>query len=188
MDMQTTAAPDALSGDRAVRDGPCSTSGDGHSLYWELCGNPDGKPVVFLHGGPGGARAPPRRLFDPDKYRIVLFDQRGCGKSSPSAELDDNTTWDLVADIEKLRTGRASTNGRCSAAAGARPSRSPTRRRIPSARPSSCCAASSCDQYELEWFYRRAARRALSRQVGRFRRAHSRRGARRPDRPPIASG
>jgi proline iminopeptidase len=78
--------------------------GDGHSLYWELCGNPDGKPVVFLHGGPGGASSPDhRRQFDPDKYKILVFDQRGCGKSTPFASLENNTTWDLVEDIEKLR-------------------------------------------------------------------------------------
>ena len=79
--------------------------GDGHSLYWELCGNADGKPVVFLHGGPGGASSPDhRRQFNPDKYKILVFDQRGCGKSEPFASLDNNTTWDLVEDIEKLRT------------------------------------------------------------------------------------
>lgn len=79
--------------------------GDGHSLYWELSGNPEGKPVVFLHGGPGGASSPDhRRQFDPDKYKILVFDQRGCGKSTPFASLDNNTTWDLVEDIEKLRT------------------------------------------------------------------------------------
>jgi proline iminopeptidase len=79
--------------------------GDGHSLYWELCGNPDGKPVVFLHGGPGGASSPDhRRQFNPEKYKILVFDQRGCGKSTPFASLENNTTWDLVEDIEKLRT------------------------------------------------------------------------------------
>ena len=79
--------------------------GDGHSLYWELCGNPDGKPVVFLHGGPGGGSSPDhRRQFNPDKYKILVFDQRGCGKSTPYASLEANTTWDLVEDIEKLRT------------------------------------------------------------------------------------
>src|SRR4029079_14311557 len=78
--------------------------GDGHSLYWELCGNPDGKPVVFLHGGPGGGSSPDhRRQFNPDKYKILVFDQRGCGKSTPYASLEANTTWDLVGDIEKLR-------------------------------------------------------------------------------------
>ena len=75
-----------------------------HTLYYEQCGNPNGKPAVFLHGGPGGGvNAKCRRFFDPKVYRIVLFDQRGCGKSTPHAELTDNTTWDVVADIERLR-------------------------------------------------------------------------------------
>lgn len=75
-----------------------------HTLYYEQCGNPNGKPVVFLHGGPGGGtNAKCRRFFDPTVYRIMLFDQRGCGKSTPHAELIDNTTWDLVADIERVR-------------------------------------------------------------------------------------
>ncbi|WP_114946947.1 prolyl aminopeptidase [Microvirga calopogonii] len=78
--------------------------GDGHWVYWEMCGNPQGKPVVFLHGGPGGGCTPTqRRLFDPEKYRILLFDQRGCGRSTPYASLEANTTWHLVADIERLR-------------------------------------------------------------------------------------
>src|SRR5882724_13028563 len=75
-----------------------------HSLYFEESGNPEGKPVVFLHGGPGGGTSPKqRRFFDPERYRIVLFDQRGCGKSKPHASLVDNTTWHLVSDIEALR-------------------------------------------------------------------------------------
>jgi proline iminopeptidase len=75
-----------------------------HRIYYEQCGNPGGKPVVFLHGGPGaGCNAKSRRFFDPRHYRIVLFDQRGCGRSTPHAELTDNTTWHLVADIERLR-------------------------------------------------------------------------------------
>jgi proline iminopeptidase len=75
-----------------------------HTIYYEQCGNPRGKPVVFLHGGPGaGCNPKSRRFFDPQHYRIVLFDQRGCGRSTPHAELTDNTTWDLVADIERLR-------------------------------------------------------------------------------------
>lgn len=75
-----------------------------HELYVEESGNPDGKPVVFVHGGPGGGTEPwQRTFFDPQKYRIVLFDQRGCGKSTPHAELQDNTTWDLVADMEQIR-------------------------------------------------------------------------------------
>ena len=76
----------------------------GHDLYFEQSGNPRGKPVVFLHGGPGGGTDPKhRRFFDPERYRIILFDQRGCGQSEPFASLQDNTTWDLVADIERLR-------------------------------------------------------------------------------------
>jgi len=75
-----------------------------HSVYYEQCGNPSGKPVVFLHGGPGAGCSPKaRRFFDPQSYRIILFDQRGCGRSKPHAELTDNTTWSLVADIERLR-------------------------------------------------------------------------------------
>ncbi|HEX4473649.1 MAG TPA: prolyl aminopeptidase [Polyangiaceae bacterium] len=77
---------------------------DVHTLYFEQSGNPNGKPVVFLHGGPGGGTDPKqRRFFDPARYRIVLFDQRGCGKSTPHASLEDNTTWHLVSDIEQLR-------------------------------------------------------------------------------------
>jgi proline iminopeptidase len=73
-------------------------------MYYEECGNPKGKPVVVLHGGPGAATNPGmRRFFDPKRYRIVLFDQRGCGASRPHAELRENSTWDLVADIEALR-------------------------------------------------------------------------------------
>ena len=75
-----------------------------HSIYWEECGNPKGKPIVFLHGGPGSGIEPSHRcFFDPAVYRIVLFDQRGCGQSRPFASLEENTTWDLVSDIEKLR-------------------------------------------------------------------------------------
>jgi len=75
-----------------------------HTLYYEQCGNPNGKPVVMLHGGPGaGCGAKMRRFHDPERYRIILFDQRGAGRSTPHADLTDNGTWDLVADIEKLR-------------------------------------------------------------------------------------
>ena len=75
-----------------------------HEIYFEESGNPSGKPVIFLHGGPGGGSDPKqRRFFHPEKYRIVNFDQRGCGKSTPYASLEANTTWDLVADIEKIR-------------------------------------------------------------------------------------
>ncbi len=76
-----------------------------HTLYFEEVGNPTGKPVVFLHGGPGGGTVPfYRQFFDPERWRIILFDQRGCGQSTPRAELVDNTTWDLVDDIERLRS------------------------------------------------------------------------------------
>ncbi|MBT2116443.1 prolyl aminopeptidase [Dyella sp. LX-66] len=75
-----------------------------HTLFVEECGNPDGLPVIFLHGGPGAGVSPyHRRFFDPRRYRIVLFDQRGAGRSTPFAELRDNTTWHLVADIETIR-------------------------------------------------------------------------------------
>lgn len=78
--------------------------GGGHKLYFEECGNPQGKPVVFLHGGPGGGCSPQmRRFWNPHKYRIFLFDQRGSGRSTPHASLENNTTWDLVDDIEILR-------------------------------------------------------------------------------------
>ena len=77
---------------------------DIHDLHFEECGSPAGKPAIVLHGGPGGASMPfLRRLHDPLAYRIILFDQRGCGKSTPNAELRENTTWDLVADMERLR-------------------------------------------------------------------------------------
>ena len=78
--------------------------GDGHSVYYERCGKPGGKPAVFLHGGPGGGWSPEhRRLFAPERYDVLLFDQRGCGRSKPFASLEANTTWTLVADIERLR-------------------------------------------------------------------------------------
>ena len=77
---------------------------DEHEIYYEQCGNPNGKPAVFLHGGPGGGGSEAvRRFFNPEAYRIIVFDQRGCGRSKPHACLTNNTTWDLVADIESLR-------------------------------------------------------------------------------------
>ena len=78
---------------------------DLHTIHFEESGNPQGKPIVFFHGGPGGG-CPPfyRQYFHPEKWRLVMFDQRGCGKSTPHAELRENTTWDLVSDIEKLRS------------------------------------------------------------------------------------
>ena len=85
------------------RSGWLATGGE-HELYYEECGRPDGKPVVILHGGPGGAINPTmRRFFDPRRWRMALFDQRGCGRSRPNASLEDNTTWTLVEDIERLR-------------------------------------------------------------------------------------
>jgi proline iminopeptidase len=104
MDMQITTRRTLYEAFEPYETGQLDV-GDGHSLYWELSGNPDGKPVVFLHGGPGGGSSPEhRRQFDPDKYKILVFDQRGCGRSTPYASLEANTTWHLVDDIEKLRT------------------------------------------------------------------------------------
>ncbi|MBL8548902.1 MAG: prolyl aminopeptidase [Hyphomonadaceae bacterium] len=75
-----------------------------HTIHIEQCGNPRGRPVIALHGGPGGGSSPEmRRFFDPQRYRIVLMDQRGCGRSTPHADIEENTTWDLVADIERVR-------------------------------------------------------------------------------------
>jgi proline iminopeptidase len=80
-------------------------TGEGHQIYWELSGHPAGKPAVFLHGGPGAGCSPDhRRLFDPQRYCVLLFDQRGCGRSTPVASLENNSTWHLVADIERMRT------------------------------------------------------------------------------------
>ena len=77
---------------------------DQHQVYFEQCGNPDGKPAIFLHGGPGGGGSEDvRRFFNPDLYRIIVFDQRGCGRSKPHGCLENNTTWHLVSDIENLR-------------------------------------------------------------------------------------
>ena len=77
---------------------------DGHQIYYEQCGNPNGKPAIFLHGGPGGGGSTNvRRFFNPEKYHIVVFDQRGCGRSKPHGCLEKNTTWDLVEDIEALK-------------------------------------------------------------------------------------
>ncbi|NRP11161.1 MULTISPECIES: prolyl aminopeptidase [unclassified Marinobacterium] len=79
--------------------------GKGHSLFLELSGNPNGEPILFVHGGPGGGCSPEhRRFFNPEHYKIILFDQRGCGRSTPHGSLENNTTEHLIADIEKIRT------------------------------------------------------------------------------------
>lgn len=81
------------------------TVGDNHTLYYEEVGNPEGQPAIFVHGGPGGGISPSyRQYFNPEKYRLILFDQRGAGQSTPKASLENNTTWDLVGDMEKIRT------------------------------------------------------------------------------------
>lgn len=110
MDRNASATPMSAIGRRGLfRDiepfsfGWLSTDGP-HEIYYEECGAPRGKPAVILHGGPGGAVNPTmRRFFDPAKWRMALFDQRGCGRSRPNASLEDNTTWSLIADIERLR-------------------------------------------------------------------------------------
>ena len=77
---------------------------DDHRIYYEVCGNPDGKPAIFVHGGPGGGGSTEvRRFFNPKLYKIIVFDQRGCGRSKPHASIKDNTTWHLVSDMETLR-------------------------------------------------------------------------------------
>ena len=86
------------------REGRLEVTG-GHEIYFEQSGNPHGRPVLVVHGGPGGASNPTmRRFHDPSRYHIILFDQRGCGRSIPHASLEENTTWDLVADMERLRS------------------------------------------------------------------------------------
>ena len=110
MDRNASASPMSATGRRGLfRDiepfsfGWLSTDGP-HEIYYEECGAPRGKPAVILHGGPGGAVNPTmRRFFDPSRWRMALFDQRGCGRSRPNASLEDNTTWSLIADIERLR-------------------------------------------------------------------------------------
>jgi proline iminopeptidase len=88
----------------AVNDSWMLDRDDSHSVYVEECGNPNGLPVLFVHGGPGAGCDPAhRRFFDPNLYRIILFDQRGCGRSRPHASIENNTTWDLVEDIEEIR-------------------------------------------------------------------------------------
>ena len=109
--MRQTLYPESV----PYRTGKLKVSGL-HELYFEECGSPSGKPVVLLHGGPGGGINPVmRRYHDPRSYRIVLFDQRGCGRSTPHASLEENTTWDLVDDIERQRASEAAPRGLWSA-------------------------------------------------------------------------
>lgn len=104
MDDSLPALRRQLYGDLAANQSGWLRVSELHEIYYEESGNPAGKPVLFVHGGPGGGCDPKmRRFFDPRAYRIILFDQRGCGKSRPHAELTDNTTWRLVADMEALR-------------------------------------------------------------------------------------
>ena len=111
--------------------------GDGDRVYWEACGIPHGKPAVVIHGGPGSGCTPwHRRMFDPAAYRIVLFDQRNCGRSTPHASEPDidlraNTTQHLVADMERCASTWTSTDGWCGAGRGAARWPSPTPRRTP---------------------------------------------------------
>ena len=133
--------------------------GDGHELYLEQCGNPKGLPVITLHGGPGGGSSPAmRRFFDPDRYRIILFDQRGCGNSTPHASVKANTTQDLIDDIERIRVKLGIDKwivfggswGATLALAYAR------------AHPDRCLGlvlrgVFLCTQKELDWFYKHGA-------------------------------
>jgi proline iminopeptidase len=133
--------------------------GDGHELYVEECGRPDGLPVITLHGGPGGGTSPAlRRFFDPARYRIILFDQRGCGRSTPHGELNANTTAHLVADIERIRAALGIDKwvvfggswGATLALAYAREHASQCLGLI-------LRGVFTCRQIELDWFYRRGA-------------------------------
>ena len=135
-----------------------------HTLYYEQCGNPDGKPVVMLHGGPGGGCSDKmRRFHDPAKYRIVLFDQRGSGRSTPHADLVDNTTWHLVADIETLREKLGIERWQVFGGSLGFDARAGLRREASaSASPNWCCAASSCCAAGSWSGSTRKARRACS--------------------------
>ncbi len=116
-----------------------------HEIYYEESGNPKGKPVVFLHGGPGGGTdANMRRFFNPKRYRIVLFDQRGCGRSRPTASLVDNTTWHLVSDIEAIREHLKIERWQVFGGSWGSTLALAYSQKHPSAAPSWCCAASSC--------------------------------------------
>lgn len=133
--------------------------GDGHELYVEECGRPDGIPVVTLHGGPGGGVSPAlRRFFDPRRYRIILFDQRGCGRSTPHGSLENNTTQKLIEDIEKIRVHMGVDQWLVFGGSwGATLSLAYAR-----AHPDRCLGlvlrgVFLCTQIELDWFYRQGA-------------------------------
>lgn len=149
--------------------------GDGHEIYWEECGRPDGLPVIALHGGPGGGAAPAmRRFFDPRRYRILIFDQRGCGRSIPFAETRDNDTHRLIADMELLREQFrvdqwvvfGGSWGATLALAYARAHPDRTKALI-------LRGVFACTKAELDWFYRDGANRlfpdAWERFAGRLR-------------------
>jgi proline iminopeptidase len=149
--------------------------GEGHEIYWEECGRPDGLPVIALHGGPGGGAAPAmRRFFDPKRYRILIFDQRGCGRSIPFAETRDNDTQRLIADMERLRAHFGVDQwvvfggswGATLALAYARSHPDQTKALI-------LRGVFACTQAELDWFYRDGANRlfpdAWQRFAGRLR-------------------
>lgn len=133
----------------------------GHSLYVEECGREDGLPVIALHGGPGGGASPMmRRFFDPDKYRIVLFDQRGCGRSTPHASLENNTTWDLVKDIEAIREALGITKWVVFGGSwGSTLSLAYAQTHPDRAMALVLRGVFLCTQAELDWFYRDGANR-----------------------------
>jgi proline iminopeptidase len=122
---------------------------DGHKVHWEVAGNPDGKPAVLLHGGPGSGSTPGhRRMFNPDKYMIVQFDQRNCGQSTPNAgefriDLSTNTTQHLIADIEQLRTALDVDRWLVWGGSWGTTLALPTHRHTPTRSPSSCLEVSS---------------------------------------------
>lgn len=146
-----------------------------HDIYYEQCGNPNGQPVVFLHGGPGaGLTADYRRFFDPQAYRIVLFDQRGAGQSTPHACLEENTTWQLVSDIESVCASIwGLKNGWSLEDRGAVPWRWLTRRLTQSASARLYCAASFCAARKRLTGSIRQARAPSSRTCGSSTRASS---------------
>tara|TARA_R110002072_G_scaffold72206_4_gene172733 strand:- start:2616 stop:3590 length:975 start_codon:yes stop_codon:yes gene_type:complete len=133
--------------------------GDGHELYVEDCGRPDGLPVIALHGGPGGGISPAlRRFFDPERYRIILFDQRGCGRSTPHGGLNANTTAHLVADIERIRAALGIDKWVIFGGSwGATLALAYAREHAGQCLGLILRGVFTCRQIELDWFYRRGA-------------------------------